>query len=315
MGDVLTSTTQLTQEMQIHYDSVFLETADLIRKYNILATKKTIPKNGGVYVQFVRTTHFPVVTSALTEGTNPTAVGFSSANVTAQVAEWGYSTKISSLFALSTIDSGLKEKVKELGYHAGLTLDTELRRVILAGSSTQYAGGKTNITDVNSTDTFSATELRKGFKTLFENAAQPFENGLYRAVITPTGQYQLQGDTTTGNWVNANIYNDGSNAELVKKGVLGRLMGFDIVPTNNGYSAADVGAGASTTGYREVLAGKNAVAEVDIAGQGGDYIIHKVSGSQDTSNPLNMYHMLSWKVDSYAAVVLNSNWIIKVIHQ
>lgn len=68
MGDVLTSTTQLTQEMQIHYDSVFLETADLVRKYNILATKKTIPKNGGVYVQFVRTTHFPVITAALTEG-------------------------------------------------------------------------------------------------------------------------------------------------------------------------------------------------------------------------------------------------------
>jgi N4-gp56 family major capsid protein len=315
MADVLTTTTQLTQEMQVHYDSVFLETADLVKKYSILATKKTIPKNGGVTVQFTRTTHFAVVTTALTEGTNPTAVGFSAANVTATVAEWGFGTKISSLFSLSTIDSGLKQKVKELGYHAGLTLDTELRRIILAGATVQYAGGKTNITDVNSTDTFSATELRKGYKTLFTNAAPTFENGLYRAIVSPTGQYQLQGDTTTGNWVNANIYNDGSNAELVKKGVLGRLMGFDIVPTNNSYSAADVGAGASTTGYREILAGMGAVAEVDIAGQGGDYIIHKVSGPTDTSNPLNMFQTLAWKVDSYAAVVLNANWILNVIHQ
>lgn len=315
MADVLTQTSAPSQEMMIHYDTTFLETADLVRKYSILAEKKSFPKNSGKTVYFTRTTHFPVVTSALTEGTNPTAVGFSAENVSATVAEWGYGTKITSLFELTTIDAGLKQKSKELGYHAGLVLDTELRRVILGGATVQYAGGKSNITDVNSTDTFSATELRKGAKTLFDNAAPTFENGMYRAVITSTGQYQLQGDTTTGAWVNTNTYNSGDNAELIKKGVIGRLMGFDIVPTNNGYSAADVGAGASTTGYREILAGKGAIAEIDIAGQGGDYIIIKKSGDGDTSNPLNMYSTMGWKVDAYAAKVLNANWVLNVIHQ
>ena len=315
MADVLTQTSNLTAEMQIFYDSKFLETADLVRKYDVLATKKTIPKNTGITVQFVRTTHFPVITTALTEGTNPTAVGFSAANVTATVAEWGYGTKISSLFSLSTIDSGLTQKVKELGYHAGLTLDTELRRVIVAGATKQYAGGKSNITDVNSSDTFSATELRKAFKTLFENAAPTFPNGMYRAVVTPTGRYQLQGDTSSANWVSVNYANSPENADLLKKGVIGQLMGFDIIPTNNGYSATDTGASALSVGYREILAGQNAVAEVDIAGQGGNYIIRKDSGNQDTSNPLNMYSTLAWKVDAYAAVVLNANWIIQCIHQ
>lgn len=315
MADVLTSTSAPSQEMQIHYDTTFLETADLVRKYNILAEQKTIPKNGGATIQFVRTTHFPVVTAALTEGTNPTAVGFSAANVTATVAEWGYGTKISSLFEITTIDSGLTQKSKELGYHAGLVLDTELRRVIIAGATAQYAGGKSNITDVNSTDTFSATELRKAAKTLFANASPTFENGMYRAVVSPTGRYQLQGDTTTGNWVNVNIYNGPENAELVKKGVIGNLMGFDVVPTNNDYSSATVGAGASTTGYWEILAGKGAVAEVSVAGQGGDYLIIKKSGEQDTSNPLNMFGTMAWKVNAYIAVVLNTNWVLKVIHQ
>jgi len=315
MADVLTQTSAPSQEMQIHYDTTWLETADLVRKYNILAEQKTIPKNGGVTIQFVRTTHFPVVTTALTEGTNPTAVGFSAANVTATVAEWGYGTKISSLFELSTIDTGLTQKAKELGYHAGLVLDTELRRVIIAGATAQYAGGKSNITDVNSTDTFSTTELRKAAKTLFANAAPTFENGMYRGVISPTGRYELQGDTSNANWTTVNYANSPENAELLKKGVIGNLMGFDIVPTNNDYSSATVGSGATTTGYWEILAGKGAVAEVSIAGQGGDYLIIKKSGDSDTSNPLNMYGTMAWKVNAYAAVVLNANWLIKCIHQ
>lgn len=315
MPDVLTSTSAPSQEMQIHYDSTFLETAELVRKYSLIAEQKTIPKNNGITVQFVRTTHFPVITAAATEGVNPTAVGFSAQNVTATVAEWTYATKITSLFELSTIDAGLTQKSKELGYHAGLVLDTELRRVIIAGATVQYANGKGNITDVNSSDTFSATELRKGAKTLFENAAPTFENGMYRAIVTPTGRYQLQGDTTTGNWVNVNIYNGAENAELVKKGVIGNLMGFDVVPTNNGYSSATVGLGASNTGYWEILAGKGAVAEVSIAGQGGDYLIIKKANEYDTSNPSNMYGTMAWKVNAYAAVVLNANWVIKVIHQ
>lgn len=315
MADVLTSTSAPSQEMQIHYDTTFLETADLVMKHNILADKKVIPKNGGIVIQFVRTTHFPVITTAATEGTNPTAVGFSASNVSAQVAEWTYATKISSLFELSTIDANLTQKAKELGYHAGLTLDTELRRVIIAGATKQYAGGKSNITDVNSTDTFSATELRKGFKTLFTNAAPTFENGMYRCIVGPTGQYELQGDTTNGNWVNTNIYNGEANAELVKKGVLGRLMGFDIVPTNNAYSATDTGASAASVGYRAILAGKGAVAEVSIAGQGGDYLIIKKANNYDTSNPSNMFGTMAWKVNAYVAVILNSDWIIQCIYQ
>lgn len=314
MADVLTSTSTLTQEMQLYYDKIFLETADKVRKYDMLAIKKTMPKNTGKVVQFTRQTHFDVVTASLTEGTNPTAVGFSSENVSAEVAEYGFSTKLTSLFSLTTIDAGLTNKTKELAYHAGLSLDTILRDVAVAGATAQYAGAKTNITDVNATDTMTVTELRKVAKTLFDNSAPTWENGMYRGIIDSQGQYQLQGDSSVGNWVNVNIYNDGKNAELVKKGVLGRLMGIDLIPTNNAPTVG-VGASAASTGYITLVGGKGALAEIDIAGQGGDYVINKTSGPQDTSNPLNMYSTMSWKVDSYCAKILNANWIVKIIHQ
>ena len=313
MSDVLTQVSSMSPEMQIFYDKVFLENAELVQKYNTLAIKKTMPKNGGKVVQFVRTVHFSPVTASLTEGVNPTAVGFTSENVTAEVAEYGFGTKITSLFSLTTIDSGLEAKTKELAYHAGLSLDTILRDVAVAGATAQYAGSKLQATAVNSTDTFSAVELRRAHKTLFAAAAPTFENGHYRAIVDPEAEYQLKGDSSVGNWINVNIYNDGKNAELVKKGVLGNLFGIDLIPTNNAPSVG-IGPSATNVGYATLIAGKGALAEIDIAGQGGNYIIKKDSGNQDTSNPLNMYSTLGWKVDSYAAKVLNSAWILKVIH-
>lgn len=305
----MTSTTGLTQEMQIFYDKIFLETADLVRKYDTLTVKKSFSKNSGTQVNFTRSTVLPAVTTALTEGTNPTVVDFSATTVSAQVAEYGNSTKITSLFELTTIDAGLEEKTRLMGENAGRSLDTMLRDAMIAGATKQFAGGKTAMTAVAATDLLSAVELRKAFLTLFNNAAPTFEGGNYRMVVHSQGQYELQGDTTTGNWVNVNIYNDGSNAELVKKGVLGRLFGFDMVPTNNGKSEA-----STVSVYHTIAAGKGAVAEVDIAGSGSANVIYKQSGAQDTSNPLNMYSTLGWKVDAWAAKVLNANWIVDIVH-
>lgn len=313
MADVLTQSSSMAPEMQIFYDKVFLENAELVQKYSMLAEKKTMPKNGGKVVQFVRTAHFSPITAGLSEGINPTAVGFTSENVTATVQEYGFGTKISSLFSLTTIDTGLEQKVKELAYHAGLSLDTILRDVAVAGATTQFAGSKTVATAVNSTDTFSAVELRRAHKTLFVNAAPTFENGRYRGILDAEAEYQLKGDTSTGNWLNINTYNSGENAELIKKGVIGHLFGIDLIPTNNAPTVG-IGPSSTNTGYATIIAGKGALAEVSISGQGGNYIIKKDSGSQDTSNPLNMFSTLAWKVDSYAAKVLNGQWIISCVH-
>lgn len=309
MADALTQTSVMTPEMAIYYKREFLETADKVRKYDFLVEKQAFPANSGKVVYFTRTVHFDPVTAAATEGVNPTAIAFSSETVSSQVAEYSFATKLTSFYELTTIDTGLTAKSKELGYHAGISLDTILRNVLVAGATAQYAGGKTQMTAVNATDTFSVAELRKAHKTLFDNAAPTFENGMYRAVISSQAEYELKGDTAAGNWINLNIYNDGKNAELVKKGVIGSLYGFDIVPTNNAKSES-----STVTVYHSLVAGKGAAAEVDISGKGNASIIHKTSGPQDTSNPTNAYSTMSWKVDAYSAKVMNSNWIIDIIH-
>lgn len=312
MANAQATTTNLSPEMAIYYDKVFLDRAVMEQKYNFLAIKKTFPKNSGKTVYFTRQTEMTPKTAALSEGTTPTGTAFTSSTISSTVSEYGDYTEFSSLYSLTTIDAGLKEKIEGLGTYAGSSLDTVLRNTMLASSTIQYASASTARTQtsaITSSDVLSATEVRKAFKTLYANKAPRFENGNYRAVIGPQGLYELQGDSTTGNWINVNVYSSSENVEMVKKGVIGRLLGFDFVTTNNEYSQS-----STVTVYSSFFAGKGAVAEVDISGGGSSRIIYKDPSTGGISNPLEMVGTIAWKVDAYAAVVLNSSWLVQVYH-
>ena len=304
-----TDTTLMAPEIALYYSKVFLDNLNLVQSYNYLVEKKSIPGNIGKTVYFARETHFSVVTAALSEATNPTAEAFSAEQVSAAVAEYGLLAKISSFFELITLDSGLEQKTKEMSYNAGLTLDTILRDVLIAGGTTQFAGAKTVLTDVNSTDTMSVAELRKAVKTLDAAGVPRFENGNFRGVICTQGIYELQGDTAAGNWINIGLYNSAENAQMLKDGVVKTLYGVDIKPSNNQYTVA-----STTTVYHSLVAGKGAAAEIDIAGSGGAKVIYKKPGDGDTSNGLNMFSTLGWKINAYAAKVLEATRIIVIKH-
>jgi N4-gp56 family major capsid protein len=333
---VFTSTTTptgVTSEMMTYYDKVFLERAQMMMKYDILCDKKTVPANSGKVVYFTRQTQFTPITAALTEPTDLASsvysgVGFSAETVSATLAPYGRAERISTFFAKTTIDAGLKEKVSTMGQFAGESLDTMIRNGIyngLSASSTvkdadmrQFAGDARDFsanqwTSVTSTCTLTIDELRRAVVFLKRNKAPQWENGMYRAVVPTQGIYELQGDTTTGaNWANTNIYNSAENAELVKKGVIGRLAGIDIFESNN--EKIDASGATAIDVYHTFVAGKGAFGVVDLSGQGKPKLIHKTSGNSDTSNPLDMYETLSWKIEGWAFATLNPAFAIDIIH-
>lgn len=281
-------------------------------KYSFLAGKKAIPKNSGKTVYFTRYTPFAISTSALTEGANPTGVNSTASTVSASVAEYGQFERVSTLFELTSIDAGLKEIIEVHGQNAGETLDTILGVAMCAGGTLQCAG-LVQLTAMASSNTMSVAELRYAVKTLKANKAPKFENGNYRGVISSQGIYELQGDTAAGNWINIGLYNSKENADMLRKGVIGSLYGVDIVEANNQVTAG-IGASSASTGYVSFVAGKGAVAEIDVAGSGNFRTIIKRPGGNDTSNPLDMYSTVGWKVDGYAAKVLNADWLIRIVH-
>jgi|SRR3972149_11894187 len=315
------TTSTLSPEMSVYYDKVYLERLIMEQVYNFLAIKKNIPKNSGKTVSFTRQTAFTPKTTSLTEGTNPTGTPFSSASVTASLAQYGDYDSISSLFELTSIDPGLKEKAETMGQWAGESMDTILRNVMFSGGTAQYVGAG-GATGVGATDYVTVSALRTAVKNLKLQKAPKFDapegtikGGAYRAVIDSYGWDELMGDSAVGNFTTTNIYASNEGVNQVKNMEIKRLAGCDCIESNNVLSVATLGASATDTGYVSFVAGKGAVAEVDVAGSNNSYLIIKDSKSGGVANPLNMFGTVGWKVDAYAAQVLNANWLRVIYHR
>jgi N4-gp56 family major capsid protein len=139
MASDVTTTGTLTVTMATYYSKVFLEKARLILRHDAFAQKRGIPANSGKTVYFTRHTQPAVATTAITEGTNPTAVTVSGATVSTTLSEYGSYTNISKFYERTSIDVGLKEQVEAMGINMGESIDTIIRTALVAsGGVSQY---------------------------------------------------------------------------------------------------------------------------------------------------------------------------------
>lgn len=245
-------------------------------------------------------TPLPVQTTALTEGTTPTAISMSSTIVSATVAQYGTYTAVSDMFALTSIDVGLKEHVSVMAQNAGETIDTLIAAELSANATVQLAGGKSALTAIAATDTLSGAEVRKSVRTLKKNKARMFPEGMFRSIVPASAAYDLRGNTE---WQNSLIYTDASD---YKKGVLGSIHGVRFVETNNEvYEASTVNV------YHTYVFGDGSYGMLALEGQPAQRIFYKIPGANDTSNPLNLYSTVGWMA-YFVAKMLNSNWCVVI---
>lgn len=297
------TTTGLAEHMSIYYDKRFLERAKLMLKYDVGAVVKPLPQNSGKTVYFNRMTPLAVATTPLTEATNPSAVDMTSTIVSATVAEYGNYTKVGSLYETTSIDVGLREHVDVHAQNGGETIDTLIKNELAGGGTAQIVNGLA-LTAVTATDIIDGYEVRKAALTLKKNKALPFENGYFRSIVPVSVAQDLRGDSE---WLDAYRY---TNTENIQNGLIGRLHGVEFFETNNEEVTADAGSG-NVDVYTTFIFGANAYGMVDIGTGTEPTIIYKRPGKEDTSNPLNMFSTIGWKVN-FVAKVLNSAWLIEL---
>lgn len=297
----VTTTTGLSNVMNIFYDRVFLDRAKLMLSHDFGAQRKTIPANMGKTVTWNRFTPLAIASTPLTEGSgNPTPTDMSTTQVTTSVAIYGNYTPVSDLFNLTSLDVNLKEHVEVHAQNCGETLDTLIRNELCAGGTAQIVAGKA-LTAVAATDTITGAEVRKAVRTLKANKAQRFDNGYYRGIIQPFQSYDLFGNTE---WLNSiSIYTDPTQ---LKAGIVGKLHGVEFVETNNGMTVS-----STVTIYETYIFGKNAYGTVSLDNQPGNKIYVKTPGPQSTANPLDIYSTVGWKA-FFAVKTLNAAWIIRL---
>jgi N4-gp56 family major capsid protein len=235
-------------------------------------------------------------------------------NVSATIADYGNVTNVGTLYSMTQIEEGLQEHIEVHAQNAGESIDRLIRQELASGATAQIASGATLASDIMTTDVFSGVEIRKAVRTLKKNKAQKFESGLYRGIIGPDTAYDLFGDSE---WLDAHRY---TTSDAIERGVIGKLHGVEFVETNNQHK--DVSAGlsgspvtATSAGvvavFSNFIFGKNAYGVINLGSISAPKVYVKNPGDSDTSNPLNMFSTVGWKMP-FATKVLNSDWIINV---
>lgn len=296
----LTTTGSLSAKMAVYYDKRMLDRLRATLVFHQFGQKKELPANSGKIVQWFRRTDLPANTSTLTEGTVPSAIGLSATSISAQLAQYGDFTQTSDLIQMTSIDNEIEAAVDTLSWRAAQTLDELDRDLLDAGTNIKYGGGKTALSATAAADVLNGAEVRKGVRALKVANAQPMTGGYFVWVIHPNNSYDLQGDTATGGWVNANTYVDTMG---IKNGEIGRFGGARFVETTQ-VSSTTTGTSGSANVYSTHLLAEGAFGVVDF--DGGVHTYVKKSGEQDTSNPLNQYATVGYKM-TYANKMLDEN--------
>lgn len=297
------TTTGLSAEVAIYYEKVFLERAKYESIFDQGLQTRKQPEGNGKTVYFTRHTPLATATTALTEGVNPTEVALTASTVSAALAEYGNSVKISRFLELTSIDNNNKEKIAVIGQNMGETIDELVRNELFAGATAQYAGGAAALTAVAASNTLSALEIRKAVRTLKANKARHYTGSNYSWLCKtgPFPAFDLQGDST---FVAADTQN-GNNAKLTYNGDLGVLYGVRFLSSPNQKTTS-----STVTVYSNFVHGSDAagVTELD-----GDAVkLYVIPHTQiDSGNPAGRFSIASW-AGSHAVKTLNSSWLIDI---
>ncbi len=301
------TTTGLSQEMSVYYEKVFLARAEYEYIFNQGAQMRTMPANEGKQVVFTRHTPLATATTALTEGVNPAEVNLTATNVSATLAEYGNTVKISRFLSLTSIDANNKEKIEVVGQNMGETIDELTRNELFTGATSQFAGSKASLSLVAITDVLSVEEIRKGVRTLKKNKARRYQDRIAPWILKagPDTTYDLTRDST---FLSADIYDNG--AEKLYNGELGKILGARVIESPNQKESADAGASSADI-ISNFLHGSDAFGCIDLEGDKPQlYIIPHTK--IDSGNPAGRFSLVAWAT-SYVAKTLNSSWLINIL--
>lgn len=306
-------TTGLTTLMSTYYDKVFLERAKNELRYDFGATIKNYTTNMGKSIVFNRLTPLALITSAVTESTNPSAVDMTATVVSATLAEYGTFTYVGSLFKMTSIDEDLKEHVSVHGQNAGESIDNLIRIELSAGGTRMLVSTTSAVSStsaIHTSDVITGLEVRRAVRLLKINKAPRFEGATYRGIIGPQQAMDLMG---ASEWLDANRY---TTSDAIKRGVIGKLHGVEFVETNKPTVTLSGGFSASTSDvantYETYIFGRGAYAMVSLDSFTAPKIYVKNPGANSTDNPLDLFSTIGWKMP-FAVKTLNSDWIIKLI--
>jgi len=294
--------TQLSPEVAIYYEKVFLDRAEYELVLKEGAQMRTVPANGGRQTNFTRYTPLGIVTDPIGELSNPSTCAITASTVSMTLSEYGITTTHSKLLTLTGIDSGMKEKIELVGQNMGETLNRLVGNQLQSGGTSYFPNGHT-VSTFAAGDVLDACNIRMMVRDLELGRAKAYKDGMFIGKTDSYSKFKLLGDLT---WINGKTYSDVKDLYSGEMGELYQVRWLLNKDTLSGTEAA--GSAASTVvRFYTFVHGENSFGCYDLAQDAPKLYI--LPNQVDSNSPAGRVSYVSW-AGSYATKVLNSAWVL-----
>jgi hypothetical protein len=234
----------------------------LLKKFmfHTVGQKDDLAKQSGLTVQWFRYLTFAANTATKAEGEVGTGIDMPSEVVTSTLSQYADFITLSDLSVDTLIDPSVSHAARNLGYRAGLSVDTIIRNVVdsVAASIDQVALG-TNLT---------ARDISNSVSTMQGNDVEPLDMGSFKVLASPFVTYDLIHDPTATGLIS--IFSPTSPDTVTRREDRGRLrahvFGADIFESTN------VTTLTGPLRYRTYVFGKGGLGIVSLAGRGPTFV-------------------------------------------
>lgn len=299
----MTTSTGLTPGMQTYYNRELLRTFEPNLVHLQFGENYRMPMNSGITMNMRKMIPVAAKTTALEEGNPGDGKMLAEVAVTTTIQQFGDYARCSDWLDMVHLDENITRRVQRFGEAGARSVDALVRDELATCTNVIYAGGKTARAQLTAADKLTSRELRKAVRTLKKNLAEKF-NGYYVAIVGPDTVYDLQEDDA---WVKVSEYQDKEN---IYTGEVGRLFGIRFVESTE--AKIFEGAGASSADVASVIVlGRYAYGLTSLKGNKPRVVV-KTAGSAGTADPLDQISTVGWKLDGFAAKLLQPEFAVRI---
>jgi N4-gp56 family major capsid protein len=264
-----------------------------------LGKKTPLPAGNGKEAKWLLYTTIAGSTSALTEGTNPNEIAFTTANVTATVAQYGQYSKVSDQLKMTAIDPVLESLSERFGHAARKSIELLIAAELDGALTVRRVNGRANDDAILSTDVPTLKEFLKCRIALQDSLVGPHESGSYVAVLHNNNEYDILSQETQISWQDFRSF-AAPDKDGAMKGEIGRLLGMRFIVSDL-MSEADNATPISVKNNYVIGEECFGVVELGKKGSEGFEIIIKPHDSGGQANPLNMFATCGYKIQGFKA--------------
>ncbi len=207
-------------------------------------------------------------TTALNEITDPEYVAVTPTTKAVTLLEYGNAARSSRKYrGVAFVPAPDRDIAELIGWNAGISQDTLVRNVAVAGTNVTYAGTATAVNTVGTSDTLTGAKVRYVTAKLRGGDARSFRGGsipgtAYITFIHPDVSVDLRQETGAGGW--SEPINNGNDQSRRWEGLIGKYEGQGFIETSRAPFTADASNDAGSTGtidvYQTITVGAEALA-------------------------------------------------------